>query len=268
MKYPFWIILILLPAHLFAQIAIPAGTILPVRLNCSLNSRRVKNGQLISARVMQDVPLSPGSTIRTGAKVLGHVADVKPSDAKSGGQISILFDTVITSKQRIPMTTNLRALASMLAVEEAQLPESGPDRGTSENAWTTTQIGGEVVYRGGGPVADGLRSVGEPTTHGVLVHISSRPGTPCRGEIEGDDRLQALWLFSSDACGIYGFANLTVVHAGRTPPIGQITLASDHGEVNVRGGSGMLLRVNAPMQHKSPNPGNPESGKSFFSNGL
>jgi hypothetical protein len=131
-----------------------------------------------------------------------------------------------------------------MEVWDAQLPQTGPDRGTSENAWTTNQIGGEVVYRGGGPVADGLQPVGVPTYGGVLVHVSAKLGTKCRGEIEGNDRLQALWVFSSDACGVYGFPDLEIVHAGRTNPIGEITLASDKGNMNLRAGSGMLLRVN------------------------
>jgi hypothetical protein len=244
MKRIFWLSLIMLSMDLFAQNTIPAGTIVPVALNSSLSSRKVKPGQVITARVMQDVPLSPGSTIHAGAKVIGRVIDVKPANGGTGAQVSFRFDTLVVSKRRIPIITNVRALASMMAVEAAQLPESGPDRGTSQNAWTTDQIGGEVVYRGGGPVADGLRSVGEPTYGGVLVHISAKPGSPCRGEIEGNDRLQALWVFSSDACGVYDFANLAIVHAGRTDPVGEITLASDKGEVNIRAGSGMLLRVN------------------------
>ena len=244
MKRMFWLSLIMLSMDLFAQNTIPAGTIVPVALNSSLNSRKVKPGQVITARVMQDVPLSPGSTIHAGAKVIGRVIDVKPANGGTGAQVSFRFDTLVVSKRRIPIITNLRALASMMAVEAAQLPESGPDRGTSQNAWTTDQIGGEVVYRGGGPVADGLRSVGEPTYGGVLVHVSAKPGSPCRGEIEGNDRLQALWVFSSDACGVYDFADLAIVHAGRTDPVGEITLASDKGEVNLRAGSGMLLRVN------------------------
>jgi hypothetical protein len=134
----------------------------------------------------------------------------------------------------------------MMAVEEAQIPEFGPDRGTPESAWTTEQIGGEVVYRGGGPVADGLRNVGEPAPNGVLVRVSGKPGTECRGTVEGNDQRQALWVFASSACGAYGFADLTIIHAGRTNPVGEITVASDHGKVNVRAGSGMLLRVNNP----------------------
>ncbi len=230
-------------AHLFAQSTIPPGTILPVALNSSLNSRKAKVGQVITGRVMQDVPL-PRGTIHAGARVIGHITNVKPADGADGAQLSFRFDKLMISKQTsVPITTNLRALASMMAVEQAQLPESGPDRGTSENAWTTDQIGGEVVYRGGGPVANGLMPVGEPTTNGVLVHLSAKPGSKCRGDIEGTDRLQATWVFSSDTCGVYDIPNLEIAHAGRTNPVGEITLASDKGDVNVRAGSGILLRV-------------------------
>jgi len=249
MKGILWTSLIMFSAQLFAQSAIPAGTILPVALNSSLNSRKVKAGQVITARIMQDVPLSPGWKIHAGAKVIGHVIEVNPANGATGARMSFRFDTLVVSKRRMPVTTNLRALASMMAVEGAQLPESGPDRGTSENAWTTNQIGGEVVYRGGGPVANGLRSVGEPTTGGVLVRVASKPGTACRGEVEGNDRPQALWVFSSDACGAYDFPDLAIIHAGRSNPVGEISLGSDHGDVNARAGSGMLLRVN-----KAPGP--------------
>lgn len=234
--------LIMFSARLFAQITIPRGTILPVALNSSLNLRKAKVGQVITARVMQDVP-RPHGTIHAGSKVIGHITNVKPADATSGAQLSFRFETLIASRQRVPVTTNLRAVASMMAVEAAQLPESGPDRGTSQNAWTTDQIGGEVVYRGGGPVANGLMYVGQPTINGVLVHISDRPGSKCRGDIDGSDRLQATWVFSSDACGVYDLPNLGILHAGRTNPVGEITLTSDKGDVKVRAGSGMLLRV-------------------------
>ncbi len=242
MKPILWISLIMFSAQLFAQNTIPAGTILPLSLNSSLNSRKLKAGQVITTRVMQDVPLS-GSKIHAGAKVIGQVINVKPASGAGGAQLSIRFDTLVVSKQRISITTDLRALASAMAVEDAQVPESGPDRGTPKEAWTTDQVGGEVVYRGGGPVSNGLRSVGEPTFDGVLVHVSDKPGTKCRGEIDGNDRLQALWVFSSDACGTYGFADLAIVHAGRNNPVGEIILASEKGDVNVRSGSGMLLRI-------------------------
>jgi len=68
MKRTLWIGLLVCTTQLWAQSVIPGGTILPVRLNSSLNSRKVKAGQVITARVAQDVPLSAGAKIHAGAK--------------------------------------------------------------------------------------------------------------------------------------------------------------------------------------------------------
>ncbi len=230
---------------LLAQVPIPPGTILPVALELSLNSNKLKAGQAIRVRVMQDVPLPSRGKIPAGSKVLGRVTELKPQNGSGGATLSLRFDTLVVLKQRIAITTSVRAMASMTSVEQAQLPESGPDRGTSDNAWTTEQIGGEVVYRGGGPVSNGLQSVGRPVGGGVLVKVSARPGSPCRSEIEGNSSPQALWVFSSDACGTYDLPDVNIVHAGRTAPVGEIVLSSEHGALNVRAGGGMLLRVNS-----------------------
>lgn len=247
MKCMLFLAVLTVSSGLFAQDDLPAGTILPLELRSSLNTQKMRVGQVVNARIMQDVPLTNGSTIHAGAKVVGHVVEVLSPTDRRGAQLSFQFDTLEYSRHRAQVrthiTTNLRALASMMEVEEAQLPKSGPDRGTSQTAWTTEQIGGDVVYRGGGPVTNAFHVVGKPTTNGVLVRVASKPGTGCRGEINGNDQPQALWLFSADACGTYGFSGLTISHAGRTAPMGKITLTATRGHFNVRSGSGLLLRV-------------------------
>ncbi len=174
---------------------------------------------------------------------MGHVVAVSPATKEGRAQLSFEFDTLVVGKRRVPITTNLRALASMMGVFETQIPNNGPDRGTSDASWTTTQVGGEVVYRGGGPVANGLHTVGDPVPNGVLAGIAAKPHSKCRGDLDADHRPQALWVFCSDACETYGFPDVSILHAGRTPPAGQIVLISDHGDIILRGGSGMLLRV-------------------------
>ena len=241
MKQFLFVALIAFSTLLFAQDRIPAGTILPVQLNSSLRSDKARAGKEVSARVMQDVPLPGGRKIRAGAKVIGHIVSSSPAANGMMADLSLRFDTLAMGKRTVPMITNLRAMATMMDVSEAQVPESGPDRGTSENEWTTDQIGGEIVYRGG-VVARGSNIVGNSVLGtGVLAHLSSRPGTKCRGT--GSDQMQALWVFSSDACGLYDLPNLTLAHAGRSDPVGQIKLFSDRGNVKVPAGSGMLLRV-------------------------
>ena len=240
------LIVLLLSAGSLAQDAIPAGTILPVQLNSSLCSRKAHAGQLVSARLMQDVPLSPRSRLPAGAKVIGHIVTAHP-ERNNEAELSVRFDTVAVGKRTIAVVTNLRTLASLMEVSEAQVPEGGADRGTSEYEWTTDQVGGEIAYQGGGNVFHGHQIVGHSVPNGVLGHVYAAPGTKCRSEVDGNDRLQALWVFSSDACGLCEFPNLILVHAGRTDPVGEITLRSTRGNVNVRAGSGVLLRVNGKM---------------------
>ena len=215
-------ILLILAISASAQDSVPPGTILPVQLNSSINSRKLKIGQTITARMMDEVPLAPHAKIPARAKVIGHIIAVERT---GGTQISIRFDTLVVSRRRIPITTNLRALASMVAVEQAQIPNSGADRGTSEYEWATDHVGGQSIN----PL--------------LLLRPAHKPGTQCRGEVAGTDRPQALWVFSADACGAYGFPDLTIAHAGRTAPIGEISLTTNRDSINVKAGSGLLLRV-------------------------
>jgi hypothetical protein len=227
----------------FAQISIPPGTVLPAQLNSSLNSRKNKPGDRVTARIMQDVPLSSGK-IRAGAKVVGRVVSVKPSQNGQPAQITLRFDAVNFGRHSIAVITDLRALASMMEVEDAHIPPAGPDRGTP-GAWETRNlIGGEVAYGQGGPVVHGADIIGHSLFGGVLIPARASADMGCRGEVAGNNRPQAFWVFASDACGVYGMDDVQIAHAGRTATVGEITLTTKTGNVEIRSGSGILLRVN------------------------
>lgn len=241
----FAIAFLLLSVAARAQNSIPSGTVLPVQLNSSLISLKSKPGEKITARVMQDVPLPSSMKIRAGAKVIGHVISVNASGTGKPAEITLAFTRLNFGHRSVPISVHLRALASMTEVEDAQVPPAGTDRGTPW-AWATLNlIGGEVAYGQGGPVSRGIDTVGEALANGVLAPLNANPSAGCPGEPDENKKPQALWIFSSDACGIYGMADAQIAHAGRTAPIGQITLRSMQGNVEVRSGSGMLLRINA-----------------------
>jgi hypothetical protein len=232
------------------DVSIPAGTILPVRLG-SLSSEKSKKGEVIKARIMQDVPLGNGSKLRAGSSILGRVIDVTSAASGNKAELAIEFDSVLSGKERIPVVTHLRAIASTLEIEFAQVPTTGPGIGDVFDWLPTTQVGGEVVYGKGGEVTNGDRVVGRSVNDGVLARVDPKEGTRCSGPVE-NDRLQAFWVFSSDACGTYGFPSLVISHTGRTDPQGEIVLVSERGPVKIRSGSGMLLRV-LPTHHYAEN---------------
>ena len=232
--------ILLLSTIALAQNSIPAGTILPVSLDRSLNPAKLRSGERIRGEIMQSIP---GTRVRRGAKVFGRV--VEASAPRNGpARLAIDFDKIEMHRTFIPIQTNLRAVASLLEVEEAQIPEEEASRGMTPETWTTRQIGGDMVYRGGGPVSLGETPVGQPSPYGILGPPAAQLGLPCRGVVAGNTRQQAWWLFSTDACGVYGYSNVRIVHAGRTAPMGQIALEARHGKIDLYSGTAFLLRVN------------------------
>ena len=239
MKRMFCIAAICAPLAMMGQTGMPPGTIVAVSLDKSLKAEKVHAGQIFQATVMQAIP---GTEVHRGSKVVGQVVRVS-TDPSGATQLALRFDTIKTHGRTMPVRTSLRAVASFLEVEEAQMPEEIATRGITPETATTQQIGGEQVYRGGGPVASGETVVGKPAAYGVLVTPRTHPGLPCRGSIAGNKQPQALWLFSSDACGVYGYPKLRVAKAGRNSPTGEIVLIKDKGQLLLRSGTGLLLRV-------------------------
>ena len=234
---------------------IPAGTVLPMMLNSTLDAGKDKPGRQITGKLMQDVPLPDGASLPEGTRITGHVISATPAKAGSRSHLAIQFDQVVVKDRQVPITTHLRALASMNEVFEAKMPtNSWDDYGTSPSDWNTVQIGGAGVYRGSGQVVSGDQTVGRATDYGaVTAKLIAAPASGCRGDADSNGHEQALWLFSPWACGVYGFSDLKIAHAGRTHPVGQIELESSR-KVHVEGGSGWLLRVDSAAA-------NPPSGQ-------
>ena len=234
--------LLLLATGVYAQSTIPGGTILPVVLTTSIDSSKAAAGDVVTGMIAQDVPLG-SETIHRGTKVVGKVLSAGAAKNGGGATLSFQFDQVQLPDRAVPITTDLRALASFVEVFDAKLPDPSQE-GRLPAAWTYDQIGGnEAVYAGGGDVRDGIQKTGIPFGDGVLAEVRHDPGTKCRGPIEGNDKSQAMWEFASDACGVFGFDQTEITHAGRTSPMGQIVLTSQHGSLVLKRGAGMLLRV-------------------------
>ena len=197
---------------------IPAGTILPVLLNSTLRSDKSESGATITATVMQDVSLDAGKTLRRGAKVMGHVVETATfGKGADESKVSFQFDGLRFENHTVPITANLRAVASFMEVASAQVPTTGGD-GDSEAVWSLAKIGGDQM------------------------HINPDVGAECG---DANNTEQAFWLFSPDACGAYGLGDVQIRRSGLTAAAGEITLTSKDKVVRVGRGSAMLLRVDS-----------------------
>ena len=235
------------PFAAVASSSLPVGTILPVRLDKTLSLEEARAGQVIEAQVMQDVPLPNRERIRMRSRVSGTILSVGKAEEGAGAPLVLQFNKVEYDKDMVPMLTSLRAMASFQAVRAAQMSFAGADNGTPSGWATTVQIGGDTRYGDGGDVRNPQKQkMGKGTIGGVLVYLRANPGAGCDGPEKNDNRLQALWVFSSDACGTYDLRGVQITHQGRTKPTGEITLQFERPDMKLEGGTAMLLRVVAP----------------------
>ena len=226
---------------------IPSGTILPVSLNSVIRSDS-SAGMAITATVMQDVPLGVGKKLPKGSKVFGQVVEFTLAGRSSDeASVSFQFNQVSLGGRIFPITTNLRAIASVMEVSAARTPKNNGDE---PGAWELVQIGGDQVSYGQGPVMIDSQVVGTYTSQGTLAYLSSDLGTECRGTVDGNTSAQAFWVFSAHACGAYGFGDVKIAHSGRNEPVGRITLISGGKLLKIGKSSGMLLRVDGADAHR------------------
>jgi hypothetical protein len=218
---------------------IPPGTVVPIVLDTALDASKTKSDKKIEGRVMQDVPFSAKETIKERSRIRGHIVNVvKPGPA--GSSITVRFDVISDRGRTIPITAALLAIASDAAVYEAQSPINVTSDRDPMTQWTTRQIGGDVVARAQGK-AGSKNGVTGTWIGGTSVEIKLTPnpeaGCP-DGPGYGEE--QAVWVFSSGACGVYGWKDMKIEKSGSTAPIGDIVLKSER-KLNVRRGSGWLL---------------------------
>jgi hypothetical protein len=217
---------------------LPAGTALPVELGSSLNAKNAKPGQKIEGKLMQEVILGEGVKIKSGSHVTGHVVSAQ-RPGTSGARIMVQFDQLQNEHQVIPLHAGVRAVASSQSVFNASLPVDASSTTETSQEWVTKQVGGEYVFRGRGYVSSDQGKVGTWSGSGVWGKLAEAGDCPAG---ESANPQQALWIFSTTACGMYGFEHAKLEHSGLTAPVGQIVLSSSQN-IDLRGGSGWLLVV-------------------------
>jgi len=224
---------------------LPVGTFLPVMLNSNIDSDKSKAGQKIDAKLKQDLSLPDGSTVKSGTELFGHIVSVTRSSGSTKARVVFVFDQIKMNGRTYPLTTSLRAAGSMMAVFQARQPINSVAMDASSSwDYNTRQIGGDIVY-GRKDVRSGEGTVGMSPEPGWVVGIPR--GNPDAGCLPPDNKnLQAFWLFSTSACGVYGDddADMQISHQPADTKDGHITLIAPK-RVLLRGGGGLLLVVEA-----------------------
>jgi hypothetical protein len=230
------IALVCVPPVLAANLQVPAGTALPVVFNHTVDSRKAKSGDAVSAKTMQIVRLPGGQEIPRGSLLTGHVVEVEPvAQDSSPSKLAVQFESIVVNKESLPIHVFVRALAAPNESYDAMHPTGPVGADVLE---TITLIGGAYTY-----IADKHLYAGDDEIVGDRHgddNFARMTGSSCGGSSATP---QSVSIFSPSACGLYGFYDVHMTTTGDTDRPGVFTLESSRSFVRIYGRSTALLQV-------------------------
>jgi hypothetical protein len=216
-------------------ITLPAETAIPVMFTHTVDAKKAKAGDVVTARTMQVVLLANGEELPKGTLVTGHVVEARPFKfdetpyaVQRPSYLSIQLDHVAETQ----VGTSVRALASATAVGAALSPQRLDE---TDTLGTMVLIGGGHYSPIGKRVTDGPYDdiVGYNKKKGVFARLLAG-GPGCNGT----STEQSVAIFSPLACGLYDFFSYQL-----TAENGVFRLESTHYTATIRAGTAALLQV-------------------------
>jgi hypothetical protein len=242
-----------------AQAKVPTGTALPVRFVRSVDAKKARPGDRVTAKTLQVVILPGGQRLPKGTLLVGHVVDAQPYHfnpdpyaRQESSSISIHFDQIINGDLTLPVNLSVRALANTFESQWAPRPHYQDE---TDGAGTMILIGGDEFSPFDKTVRDdGGDVIAYNRKDGLFARLlpSHDAALKTRLNCSSTSTEQSVAIFAPDACGLYGFGSVSMPHAGRSGS-GTFTLVSRGRSIKLYAGSTALLQeTEVPLaQNKS-----------------
>ncbi|SEB70035.1 hypothetical protein [Terriglobus roseus] len=242
-------LLLLSPLAISAQSPwLDASTTLPITFTHSVDASHAKAGDLVEAKTFQQVKLSSGAVLPSGARVTGHVVEVSgytfdktPYAKQAASRLSIRFDSVQSGSLSLPLHVTVRAIADSITSINAYAPVSND----LDSRSTRTLVGGDQMY---------ASQEGIENKDGDVVAYSRRDGVYAHliasGRCDGGSTEVSMGIYSASACGVYGFTGMRAVETGSAAQPSTLTFVSARRAAEVPKHSTALLEV-LPVQQAS-----------------
>lgn len=227
---------------------ISAGTTFEAALSGSLDARKNKEGDQVTAHTTQAVKSDGQVVIPKGCKLIGHVTQAKArAKGESESALGIVFDkAVLKNGQEMPINVMIQALASAQTQTAAALDSSEgmAQTGTMGSAAGSGHAGGGVLSGAGstvgstaGAVTNTVGTVGN--TAGGAVNTTASTATSATGAMTG---ATAAGQLTSSSSGVIGLKGLSLNSEASNATQGSLIVSSSRN-VHLDSGTRMLLRA-------------------------
>ena len=215
------------------QTAVPTriapGSVIPVQLTTTIDAKKAKPGDPVTATVSMDLKTNGGEVIvPKDTKIMGHVTEAQArSKEQKESQVGIAFDRAVLKDGEIPLPMSIQAV---IAPPSKDANNSGGGQGapaTGGNTATSPMGGGRSASAGGA---------------GQTQPSSTAPNAVPTGGTDNQQQGSARPQITGNTQGVIGISNLKL-EAGQNATQGSV-LSSEKNNVKVESGTMLLLKVN------------------------
>jgi len=221
--------------------ALTSGTAMQAELNKTVDAKKAKAGDEVSAKLTQDVKSNGKVVLHKGSKLVGHVTEAQArSKENAESKLGIVFDkAVLKGGQEVSFNSVIQAVAPPLQAtsalagdESSSMGGSGMGRSSSGSGPLGGAIGGATNTAGStvGGVASTAGNVAGSTTGAVGGTANGAVGAAANGTLGATSR------------GVIGMQGLALNTAAAGGAQGSV-LSSNTQNVKLDGGTRMVLQI-------------------------
>ena len=227
-----------------APAALSDGTDVVVELGKTVDAKKAKVGDKVKATVIQDVVSHGRVVVRTGSKLLGHVAEVKShSKTDPESRLAIIFDkAVLKGGGEMTFKAVIRALAppsraSMVDKPDLMLP---PGMGTSARSMGS---GGPQPMGSSTSPTRGASSTSQVTAgnNNAGIQTATSLPSPPGGASSGSN--ESAGMLSTRSRGVFGLSGLKLLTSGSQGSV----VTGTKRNVKLESGTQIVVQVNGPV---------------------
>lgn len=220
--------------------ALSSGTAMQAELTKSLDAKKAKPGDQVTAKLTQDVKQNGKVVLHKGSKLVGHVTEAQAKSKENAeSKLGVVFDKAeLKGGQEVAFNGVIQALAPPVAGSLALAGDESSNAGAGMGAPSAPSMGGGA--RGGGTLGAATGAVSPAV--GSTVGAVGRTAGSATGAVNNTVGGAANATLNTTSRGVVGLQGLALNTAAAGSAQGSVISSADK-TVKLDSGTQMVLQV-------------------------
>jgi hypothetical protein len=229
--------------------ALSSGTTLQAELTKSIDAKKAKQGDEVTARLTQDVKSSGQVALHKGTKLVGHVTEAQAKSKESGeSRLGIAFDkAVLKGGEEMAFTGVIQALAAPVQGSLSATTDDAGNVGSGMGSGSGTAMGGGRTNGGGltpmgGGAVNSTLGTATNTVNNTAGSVTNTANGAVNGSVNQATGVAANGAINSATRGVVGMQGVALNTATNGNAQGSV-ISSASRNVKLDTGTQMILQV-------------------------